>query len=73
MGSFRLCHRATGTVISGYRVLSATEEEIARANHRMREVGCQFRFVPDMHPPRPQGERAIADAPTTLALSAPAT
>lgn len=68
MGSYRMCHRATGIAIAGYRVLSATEEEIAQANCRLRETGTPFRFVPDT--PEPQA-RAIGDAPTTLTLSSP--
>lgn len=68
MGSYRMCHRATGVAIPGYRVLSATESEIALANYRLRETGTPFRFVPDT--PQPAG-RAIEDPPTTLALSTP--
>lgn len=74
MPSFVMCHRYTGQVIQGYRVTSATEEEIARANHRMREVGTPFRFVIDLHPPKAvlEAEAAAACAtdaePTTLGL-----
>jgi hypothetical protein len=51
MASFRLMHRLTGTVIQGYRVLSATADEIAQANHRLQQSGSPMRFVIDLHPP----------------------
>jgi hypothetical protein len=51
MASFRLMHRLTGVVLGGYRVLSATTEEIDLANHRLKESGSPMRFVIDLHPP----------------------
>ena len=51
MASFRLMHRLTGAVLGGYRVLSATTEEIDLANHRLKESGSPMRFVIDLHPP----------------------
>ena len=51
MASFRLMHCRTGAVLNGYRVTSATEDEIARANHNLRGVGSEYRFVVDLHPP----------------------
>lgn len=51
MASFRLMHRLTGAVLGGYRVLSATAEEIDLANHRLKESGSPMRFVIDLHPP----------------------
>jgi hypothetical protein len=51
MASFRLMHRLTGVVLGGYRVLSATAEEIDLANHRLKESGSPMRFVIDLHPP----------------------
>jgi len=61
MASFRLAHRQTGTVIAGYRVTAASEDEIAKANWRLRENGSSYRFVIDLHPPaavqKPQGQQ----------------
>jgi hypothetical protein len=54
MASFRLMHCRTGAVLSGYRVLSATQDEIARANHNLRTSGSEYRFVIDLHPPQPK-------------------
>ena len=51
MASFRLMHRLTGSVLGGYRVLSATTDEIDIANHRLKESGSLMRFVIDLHPP----------------------
>lgn len=52
VASFRLAHRQTGSVIPGYRITSASEDEIARANCRLRESGSSYRFVIDLHPPK---------------------
>lgn len=51
MASFRLMHCRTGTVLPGYRVTAATESEIAKANHRLKQRGSEYRFVVDLHPP----------------------
>lgn len=56
MASFRLMHCRTGAVLSGYRVLSATQDEIARANHNLRTNGSAYRFVIDLHPPVAKAE-----------------
>jgi len=50
MASFRLMHCRTGAVLNGYRVLSATQDEIARANYNLRSNGSEYRFVIDLHP-----------------------
>lgn len=50
MPSFRLMHRQTGACLAGYRVLSATDDEISQANLRLREAGSPMRFVIDLHP-----------------------
>ena len=52
MASFRLMHCRTGSVLGGYRVLSASQDEIARANHKLRTNGSEYRFVIDLHPPK---------------------
>jgi hypothetical protein len=64
MASFRLMHRLTGSVLGGYRVLSATTAEIDIANHRLKESGSLMRFVIDFHPPALSVcDLAAADAP----------
>jgi hypothetical protein len=73
MASFRLMHRLTGVVLDGYRVLSATTDEINRANHRLRESGSPMRFVIDLHPPKqavcdPAEAEHPAEATTALSL-----
>lgn len=45
MASFRLMHRATGVVLSGYCVLSATPQEIDTANHNLSRSGSCFRYI----------------------------
>jgi hypothetical protein len=45
MASFRLMHRATGVVLSGYVVLSATSQEIDTANANLSRSGSAFRYV----------------------------
>lgn len=55
------CH--TGAVIPGYRVTSATEGEIAQANHNLRKAGSCFRLVVDLHPPAKAA--AVCDAPAS--------
>lgn len=45
MASFRLMHRATGVVLSGYVVLSATAQEIDTANANLHRNGSSFRYV----------------------------
>jgi hypothetical protein len=52
VASFRLMHCRTGAVLGGYRVLSASQDEIARANHKLRTTGSEYRFVIDLHPPQ---------------------
>lgn len=49
MRAYLLMHRATGTVLPGYRVTSAAEDEIQQANHRLRRRGSEYRFVIDVH------------------------
>lgn len=54
MASFRLMHRATGVVLTGYVVLSASQAEIDHANRNLRESGSGYRYVealalPDLH------------------------
>ena len=61
MASFRLMHRQTGAVLSGYRVLCATEAEITDANHRLRESGSLMRFVIDLHPITPAETAVVCD------------
>lgn len=51
MASFRMMHCRTGAVLLGYRVTSATEGEIAQANHNLRRAGSDYRLVVDLHPP----------------------
>jgi hypothetical protein len=46
-------HCRTGAVLGGYRVLSASQDEIARANHNLKTSGSEYRFVIDLHPPQP--------------------
>jgi hypothetical protein len=49
MRAYLLMHRTTGTVLPGYRVTAAQEEEIHQANHRLRRRGSEYRFVVDVH------------------------
>lgn len=61
MPSFRLMHRQTGACLAGYRVLSATDDEISQANCRLREAGSPMRFVIDLHPPTSLTTAALCD------------
>lgn len=45
MASYRLMHRVTGVVLSGYCVLSATQAEIDQANHRLHQAGSSYRYI----------------------------
>lgn len=49
MRAYLLMHRVTGTVLPGYRVTAAAEDEILRANNRLRRRGSDYRFVIDVH------------------------
>lgn len=49
MRAYLLMHRITGTVLPGYRVTSAAEDEILHANNRLRRRGSEYRFVIDVH------------------------
>ncbi len=51
MASWRLMHRATGVVLSGYIVLSASPAEIEQANSNLKHRGSGFRYVPNQHEP----------------------
>lgn len=55
-------HCRTGSVLTGYRVLEATADEIARANHNLRTNGSEYRFVIDLHPPQ---AKAVCDSEIT--------
>jgi hypothetical protein len=49
MASWRLMHRATGAVLTGYIVLSASPAEIEQANSNLRTSGSGYRYVPNQH------------------------
>lgn len=46
MASWRLMHRATGMVLTGYVVLSASTAEIDSANSNLRARNSEYRYVP---------------------------
>ena len=51
MASYRLMHRITGAMLTGYIVLSASQHEIDQANHNLKNRGSEFRFIPNQHEP----------------------
>jgi hypothetical protein len=58
MASFRLMHRATGVVLSGYVVLSATPQEIESANANLSRNGSSYRYIESAA----SAQSAVADA-----------
>jgi hypothetical protein len=58
MASFRLMHRATGVVLSGYVVLSATPQEIENANSNLSRNGSSYRYIETATP----AQAAVAEA-----------
>lgn len=62
MARYRLMHCATGTVLPGYVLMEATPEEVSAGNHRLKQVGCQHRYVIDMH--APALEELVQSSPT---------
>jgi hypothetical protein len=62
MASFRLMHRATGVVLSGYVVLSATPQEIETANRNLSASGSCFRYIDSSATTHPAVDNSNAQA-----------
>jgi hypothetical protein len=62
MASWRLMHRATGMVLSGYIVLSASPTEIDQANSKLKTSGSDFRYVPNQHEPPGLQQKVVQPA-----------
>lgn len=62
MPSYRFQHLMTGAVMPGYRVLSASEDEIQQANRRLQQHGSPLHYVIDIEPDQTQHQ---SDKPRT--------
>jgi hypothetical protein len=62
MASFRLMHRATGVVLSGYVVLSATPQEIESANSNLSRNGSSYRYIETATPAQAPAPEAAAES-----------
>lgn len=53
MGSYQMRHAETGMLLTGYQVLEASTDEIAKANSRLINAGNSYRLEPCLPSPSP--------------------
>lgn len=49
MDSYVLIHRRTGTLLRGYQVAAADQQEIDDANQRLKAVASDFCYISSLH------------------------